>query len=110
MFVFGRVALVQEIDVDAIGVEARADRGDSGEGVGDFAPGSAGHAARVVDEEFGVEGGEEGEFAVWVGGHVACDDGFVSGRGVSGWVVCRCRRRSWWRTAGGRWWTERVVL
>lgn len=97
VFVFGRVALVQEINVNAIGVEARADGSDGGEGVGNFAPGSAGHAAGVVDEEFGVEGGEEGEFAVWVGGHVACDDGLVSGRGVSGWLVCR------WRTAGGRW-------
>lgn len=112
VFVFGGVGLVQEIDVDAVGVEARADGGDGGEGVGDFAPGAAGHAAGVVYEELGVESGEEGEFAVRVGGHVTGDNGFVSGRGISGGQLCRSRRRrSWLWTAGGGWCsTERVVL
>lgn len=111
VFVFGGVGLVQEIDVDAVGVEARADWGDGGEGVGDFAPGAACHAAGVVYEKFGVKGGEEGEFAVRVGGHVAGDDGFVGGRSISGGQLCRSRRRrSWLWTAGGGWCTERVVL
>lgn len=77
VFVLGRVALVEEVDVDAVGVVGGADAGDGGEGLGGFAPGASGHGAGIVNDEFGVEFGEEGELVVWVGGHVAGDDGAV---------------------------------
>jgi len=54
------VALVQQVNVDGVGVVGGADGRDSLESVARFAPGAAGHAV--------VEGGEEGEVGVFDGG------------------------------------------
>lgn len=54
------VAGVEEVEVDAVGVVRGADGRDGAQEVLDFAPGLAGHGARVVDDEDGVKGGEEG--------------------------------------------------
>lgn len=66
--VLGPVGRVQEVDVDAVGVVGGADGRDGLEGVAGFAPAAAGHAAGIVDQEDGVEGGEEGEVRVFGGG------------------------------------------
>lgn len=98
MFELDVVRLIEEVNVDAVAVEGGADRGDGGDGGGGFAPGLAGHGTRIVDEEFGVEGGEEGEGGVWVRIHVTGDYCVVVRRGVSG--RCVAGRRShggWWR-------------
>ena len=68
VLVFDVVPVVEEEDVDAVGVVGGADRGYGGQGLRGFAPGAAGHAAAVVDEEDGVEGGEEGVGVVDRGG------------------------------------------
>ena len=67
------VLVVEEVDVDAVGVVLGADGRDGGEGGGCFMPGAAGHAAGVVDQEDGVELGEE---------RVAVVVGSRDGRGV----------------------------
>jgi len=51
--------VVEEVDVDSVGVVGGADRGDGHEGVGGLAPEAAGHGAGVVDYEDRVEGVEE---------------------------------------------------
>ena len=61
---------VEEVDVDAVAVVLGADWGDGHEGVAGFAPFGAGHGAGVVDEEDGVEGGEEGVGVVGCGSDV----------------------------------------
>lgn len=45
VLVLRRVGLVEEVDVDAVGVVGGADAGDGGEGLGGFAPEAAGHGA-----------------------------------------------------------------
>lgn len=52
---FGGVVVIQEVNVDAVGVVLGADRGNGCDGFFGFLPGSTGHAATVVDEEDGVE-------------------------------------------------------
>lgn len=103
VFEFDVVGLVEEVNVDAVAVEGGADRGDGGDGGGGFAPGLAGHGTGIVDEEFGVEGGEEGEGGVRVGGHVTGDYGVVVGRGVSGGCVTGGRRHGGWWSVVCRW-------
>lgn len=52
----GRIWVVQEVEVDAVGVVRGADWRDGFDGVAGFAPAAAGHAARVVDQEHCIEG------------------------------------------------------
>ncbi len=56
-----RRPVVEEVDVDAVRVVARADGRDAAQQRVDFAPPLADHGARVVDQEDGVERGQEGE-------------------------------------------------
>ena len=79
------MALVEEVNVYAVRIVGCADAGDASEGVGGFTPGAARHGTGVVDYEFGVEFGEEGELIIWVGGHVARDDCIVLCWGVGWW-------------------------
>lgn len=55
-----RRAVVEEVEIDAVGVVVGADGRDGPERVAGLPPGSAGHAAAVVDDEDGVKGGQEG--------------------------------------------------
>jgi len=52
-------AAYEKVDVDAVGVVLYAHGDDGLERVFGFAPGLALHGARVVDQEDGVEAGEE---------------------------------------------------
>lgn len=72
---------VQEVDVDAVFVVLGADRGDGGDGVRGAGPAGADHGAAVVDQEDGVEGGEEGVGVFGLGG--GCDGG-GGGQGAVG--------------------------
>lgn len=55
-----RVAVVEEVDVETVGVVGGADRGDGRNRSGGLAPRPAGHGSAVVNEEEGVEGAQEG--------------------------------------------------
>ena len=59
VLVAGRVVCVEKVDVDAVFVLGGADWCDGCNGLGGFAPGAAGHGARVIDQEDGVKGGQE---------------------------------------------------
>lgn len=107
--------MVEEVEVDAVGVVLGTYWCDGSKGRAGFLPRAAGHATGVVDQEDGVEGGEEGIGVVGGGG-----DGWLVGRwGLRGsWAPggccgARARVRLWGRRAGVVCWCgagrERVV-
>lgn len=57
--------VVQEIDIDTVGIVSGTDGGDGREGCLNFSPGPSHHAAAVVDEEDGVERAQEGILILW---------------------------------------------
>ena len=57
--VVGRLRVVEEVDVDSVGVVRCADGGDGHQGVGCLAPEAAGHGAGIVYYEDRVESVEE---------------------------------------------------
>lgn len=73
------VAMIEEIDVDAVGIVGGADGRDGTESCCGFAPASACHAAAVVDEEDGIELGEEGVGRITRRLHGTRDDCRVGG-------------------------------
>ena len=83
--------MVQEVDVDAVGVVGGADGRDGAQGGRGFAPGPPGHGAAVVDQEDRVEGREEGVGVVGRVGDGAWDEGALGGGAVG------------WRGRGGGW-------
>ena len=76
------------MDVDTVGVVGRADWSDGCQGCGCLPPGTTGHGAGVVDQEDGIESGEERV------GIIGCG---ADGRRVGGW----CIGVAWCWTAGG---------
>ena len=90
---FSVVLVVQEVNVDAVGVVGGTNWSDGGDGGGSLAPRSARHASRVVDQEYGIEGREEAVGIVRWG----CG---VGGRWGVGWWWVRwsiIRTPSGWR-------------
>lgn len=55
----GGAAVIEEVDVDAVGVVLGADWGDGGNGLLGFGPAGAAHAGAVIDEEDCVKVFEE---------------------------------------------------
>ena len=78
-----RVAMVEEVDVDSVGITRGAGLGDCLERRGGFPPASAGHAATVVDEKDGVKLGKKGIWRIVGGLHRTGKHGRVRG-----WRIC----------------------
>ena len=60
VLVMARLCSVEEVDVDAVLIVSGADRCDGFESGRALAPPSARHGAGVINEEDGIEPGEEG--------------------------------------------------
>lgn len=95
--------VVQEVEVNPVRV-VRDDGGEeSGEGLCGFAPGAPGHGSGIVDEEDGVEGGQEGVGVFWA--RLGGDGGRrgVGGGGAENGARCRGGSGcvSWRRLVGG---------
>jgi hypothetical protein len=58
--------VIEEVDVNAIGVVLGADWGNGGDGLFSLGPAGTAHAGAIIDEEDGVEVFEEGEAGVLV--------------------------------------------